>query len=86
MLSNVSNREIRMKIVPTDEVPRCPYYWEIVAYYTEIDAWHIESYGWSETLDIAFSDAKIEINRLNEKYPIIINGRDLRDLQEGEYE
>lgn len=72
MLKDVSNREIRIQVVPKPkETPWAPYYWEIVSYYNSIASWHIESYGWSETIDIAFSDAKIEIDKLNKKYPLV---------------
>lgn len=85
MLKDVSNREIRIQTVPQPkETPWAPYPWEIVSYYNSSAKWFIESYGWSETVDIAFSDAKIELDRLNKKYPLVPyekpeeNGRDDR--------
>lgn len=72
MLKDVSNREIRIQFVSEiKETPWAPYYWEIVSYYNSCGSWLLESYGWSETFDIAFSDAKIELYRLNEKYPLV---------------
>ena len=72
MLKGVSNREIRIQIVPKpEETPWAPYYWEIVSFYNSCAKWYLESYGWSESVDIAFSDAKIELDRLNEKYPLV---------------
>lgn len=72
MLKDVSNREIRIQTVPKpEETPWAPYPWEIVSYYNSCGKWFIESYGWSETVDIAFSDAKIELDRLNKKYPLV---------------
>lgn len=71
MIKDVSDREIRIRTAPTNEVPRAPFYWEIVGYYKSAKQWFLESYGWSETVDIAFSDAKIDLKRLNEKYPML---------------
>ena len=71
MLKNVSDREIRIRTAPTDEVRGAPFYWEVVGYYESAKQWFLEDYGWSETVDIAFNDAKIGLKRLNEKYPML---------------